>query len=102
MSIYQELGMEHIRQLDSIGELIDNPHAVVVTGFNQTLFDTSSYRLSVLQEAASELGLRCEMALSRGNGLRYNLGLAIYLTQGGDSPMFDGAEQALLEQELSL
>lgn len=102
MSIYQEMGLEHLRQLDRVAELIDDPQSIVVVGFNQTLFDTSPYRLPLLQEAASELGLTCEMVLSRGNGLRHNLGLAIYISQGGDSPMFDVAEQALLDQEESL
>lgn len=102
MPNYSELGKEYFSQIEKTRELLENPRSLVLTGFNQTLFDTSSFRVPTMQMALKRMGLSQNIPLLRGNGDRNIMGMSIYLGDGGDSHLFDQANEVLERRQLEM
>jgi phosphoglycolate phosphatase-like HAD superfamily hydrolase len=96
-----EASREYFTRIDAIRDMIAHPSVPLVAGFNQTLFDTSPLRVPTLEALLDQLGIptRIPAPLLRGNGERYVVGAMIYMSDGGDSPLFEQADAAFQERE---
>jgi phosphoglycolate phosphatase-like HAD superfamily hydrolase len=94
-----ELSRLYFEQLSKMREAIEDRDSPIVTGFNQTLFNTEALRFKAFAHMVESLGIEGLLTddfltITRGNGDRYALGQLIYLTEGGDSELFEKAHDA--------
>ena len=97
MLSYAEVSREYFVRLDAIRGMIERPDVPVIAEMNEMLFNTVPFRRRMLEEVLKEIGAPIDtlpLVMKRLDDDRMCVGMIIYLSDGGDSPMFDAAHEA--------